>query len=244
MNENNNASSKSLPAQVVVGLAVIGMGLLFLLDNLNIFPVRDIFHFWPMVFILVGGLKIYDSNDTGGRIFGGILVMIGVMLTLRSMGYIYFGWRTIWPVLIMLLGGVVVYNALRGRPTLQVGAIDAGRPIDAAPNDVDSVIELTAALGGIERRISSQDFRGGHVTSIMGGCELDLRQANIVSEAEIRVFAVMGGISMRVPPDWTVILRGTPIMAGFDEKTVSPPNSGKRLIISGYAIMAGVEIRN
>ena len=58
------------------------------------------------------------------------------------------------------------------------------------------------------------------------------------------MFSVMGGITLRIPPDWAVVLRGTPIMAAFEEKTVSPANTGKRLIISGYAIMSGVEVRN
>jgi hypothetical protein len=166
------------------------------------------------------------------------------MLTLRHMGYIYFGWRTIWPVLVMAVGGAVVYNALRNRGENGTQAALFQRTASPAEGDADSVIDLTAALGGIERRIVSKDFRGGHVTTFMGGCELDLREASIVSDAEIRVFAVMGGITLRVPPDWTVVLRGTPIMAAFEEKTVSPAGAGKRLVISGYAIMSGVEVRN
>jgi hypothetical protein len=50
--------NKRLPAQVILGLVVIGMGLLFLLDNLNIFEINDMFRFWPMMFILVGVLKL------------------------------------------------------------------------------------------------------------------------------------------------------------------------------------------
>jgi predicted membrane protein len=243
MNEDIN---KRLPAQVILGLVVIGMGLLFLLDNLDIFEISDVIRFWPMMFILVGALKLYDSHDAGGRVFGGVLVAIGVMLTLKHMGYIYFGWRTVWPVLIMLVGGAVVYNALRNRGEpfgVHIGYFQRNEK-NAVDGDADSVIDLTAALGAIERRITSKDFRGGHVTTFMGGCELDLREASIVSEAEIRVFAVMGGISLRIPPDWTVVLRGTPIMAAFEEKTASPAAGAKRLIISGYAIMSGVEVRN
>ena len=242
MNEDIN---KRLPAQVILGLIVIGMGLLFLLDNLNIFEIDGMFRFWPMMFILVGTLKLYDSRDSTGYAIGIVLVSIGVLLTLRNMGYIWFGWRTIWPVLVMLVGGAVVFNALRTRGeagSSQNAFLQHARSPDSG--DADSVIDLTAALGAIERRITSKDFRGGHVTTFMGGCELDLREASLVGEAEIRVFSVMGGITLRIPPDWTVVLRGTPIMAAFEEKTASPAASGKRLIISGYAIMSGVEVRN
>ena len=60
----------------------------------------------------------------------------------------------------------------------------------------------------------------------------------------VNVFAVCGGITMKVPPDWTVILHGTPILGGFEERTARPANQSKRLVVKGYAIMGGVEVRN
>ena len=41
-----------------------------------------------------------------------------------------------------------------------------------------------------------------------------------------------------------MILNGTPLMGGFSEKTAKPPDDSKRLVIRGYAIMGGVEVRN
>ena len=38
--------------------------------------------------------------------------------------------------------------------------------------------------------------------------------------------------------------QGTPILGGFEEKTIAPPDASKRLIIRGYAIMGGLEARN
>ena len=58
------------------------------------------------------------------------------------------------------------------------------------------------------------------------------------------MFAMFGGIQIKVPPDWTVVLQGTPMMGGFDERTTPPPDGSKRLIVRGYVIMGGMEIRN
>jgi hypothetical protein len=41
-----------------------------------------------------------------------------------------------------------------------------------------------------------------------------------------------------------VVLEGTPIMGGFEEKTVPPSSVAKRLIVRGYVIMGGLEVRN
>jgi hypothetical protein len=134
------------------------------------------------------------------------------------------------------LGGLVLFRSLGpGRVARSGGAADAGP---------ENVVDIVAVLGGFERRVSTQDFRGGEITAVMGGCALDLREASIVKEAVINVFTIWGGITIKVPPDWTVVLNGTPVMGGFAEKTVTPPDGSKRLVITGYAIMGGVEVRN
>jgi hypothetical protein len=58
------------------------------------------------------------------------------------------------------------------------------------------------------------------------------------------VYALFGGIEIKCPPDWTVVMHGTPILGGFSEKTATAPDTGKRLIIKGYAIMGGVDVHN
>jgi predicted membrane protein len=78
----------------------------------------------------------------------------------------------------------------------------------------------------------------------MGGCELDLRHASIQGEAVLNVFAMWGGIEIKVPEDWVVSMQGTPILGGFSEKTMVSKDTSKRLVIRGYAIMGGVEVRN
>jgi hypothetical protein len=80
---------------------------------------------------------------------------------------------------------------------------------------------------------------------MMGGCEIDLRHASIGGEAVFDVFALWGGIEIRVPPDWTVVSRITPILGGVDDKT-RPPQAASRhcLVLRGFIVMAGVEIKN
>lgn len=231
-------SARSMPSQVILGIFVIGIGLLFLLDNLDIFDFRRAISFWPAVFILIGVVKLVDTNSPNRVPIGAAFIGIGVALTLDRLGYIDFDWRNIWPLAIIFVGGMVVYKAVSGRRGIDNAMIGKVDP------DSDSIVDITAILGGFDRRISTPHFRGGEITAVMGGCQLDLRSSSIEGEAVINVFAAMGGITLKVPPDWTVVLHGTPIIGGFDEKTITPPHNEKRLIIKGYAIMGGVEVRN
>ncbi|WP_426114723.1 LiaF transmembrane domain-containing protein [Massilia sp. PWRC2] len=225
--------TKNVSRQLILGILVIGVGMLFLADNLGWWDFPKVLQFWPLIFIGLGVLKLVDSRRSEGYLVGAALVGIGVMMILHRLGVIYFNWRMVWPVLLIALGAATVYRAVGGRPV-------AGAALAAS----DATIAIFAILGGFERRIISPVFAGGEVTAIMGGCALDLRNSSIVGEAVINVFAVWGGVTLKVPPDWTVILQGTPIMGGFVEKTVAPADASKRLVVRGITVMGGLEVRN
>jgi len=233
-NNTNRASS-----QVVLGLLVVGMGVLFLLDNLDILNFRHAIGFWPLAFIVAGCVALFGNGTRSGRsgnYMGGVLIAVGLLMIVSRMGYFTISWGTLWPLVMIALGGLVLYRSLGPGRVAREGVAAGASP--------DNVVDIVAVLGGFERRVGTQDFRGGEITAVMGGCALDLRDASIVKEAVINVFTIWGGINIKVPPDWTVVLNGTPVMGGFAEKTARPPDASKRLVITGYAIMGGVEVRN
>jgi len=231
-----DATSKSISGQVILGVFTVCIGLLFLLDNLNILDFHRAFSFWPAFFIVIGVVKLLDTQSAGGVLTGVGFLVAGGGLMLDRFGLIDFNLRIVLPLVAIAVGVSMVARSLKRRGKTE--------PVMKADEGSDAVIEATVLLGGFERRVTSQAFRGGEITAVMGGCELDLRNSSIQGEAVINVFVAMGGITLKVPPDWTVVLHGTPILGGFDEKTIAPPHDHKRLIIKGYAIMGGVEVRN
>ena len=58
--------------------------------------------------------------------------------------------------------------------------------------DSSDWISAIAIMAGFERSNNSQNFRGGDLTAVMGGCEIDLRQANLRAPASIDVFVDVG----------------------------------------------------
>lgn len=238
---SGGAGTAHASSQVILGLLVVGLGVLFLLDNLDIFEFRHAIGFWPLAFIVAGLVALFGNGPRSGNYVGAVLVGVGVLMILGRMGFLYVSWDTLWPLALIALGGLVLYRSVGpGR----VGGVSLAKGPDGGTANADDVVDIVAVLGGFERRVGSKDFRGGEITAIMGGCMLDLRDAGIVKEAVINVFTIWGGINIKVPPDWTVVLNGTPLMGGFTEKTATPPDGTRRLVIRGYAIMGGVEVRN
>lgn len=225
--------------QMIIGLFVIGIGMLFLLDNLGWLDLDLRIHIVPTVLIGVGILKVLQTRTQSGVIVGGALILAGSLIMLKSLGFLYIDWRTLWPLLLIGAGVAVVVKATTQRKTQEQDGVSLDK-------DGEDVLNITAIMGAHKNRVLSQDFRGGEITAIMGGSDLDLRQASINGDAVLNLFAFCGGITIKVPVDWIVVLEGTPIMGGFEEKTVPPAASSvpKRLILRGYVIMGGVEVRN
>lgn len=227
---------RNMSSQVVLGVLAIAVGMLFLLDNLDVVNFRRALPFWPLVLIVLGVVKMCDTRSRNGLLLGAVLAGVGVVMLLDRLGFFYVSWHALWPLALIALGVAVVLRPARPRR--------ASVALTKNDGEHEDYLDVTAILGGFQRQVTTQNLRGGDITAIMGGCELDLRQASIAGEAVIDIFAVMGGITIKCPVDWTVVLQGTPILGGFDEKTAPPPHGTKRLVVRGYAILGGVEIRN
>ena len=226
---------------LVLGLLIVLIGIVALLDNLDVINAWDVFQFWPVIFIILGYFKIRDAMTVMGRLIGLFFVGIGVLLLLDHFYYIHFYFWDWWPVLLILIGAGLLMNrtSIRGREP-------GGTTSQPRLTDSDAVVSLFAFMSGFKRLCNSQEFRGGELTAIMGGCEIDLRQAVMKdSSATITIFAFWGGITILVPKEWSISVQAIPILGGVGDKT-TPVQSDQRklLIIHGQVIMGGAEISN
>ncbi len=105
---------------------------------------------------------------------------------------------------------------------------------------------LTAILGGFEKRGTWVCPRQITITAIMGGAEVDLREAELApGVTEMSITAIMGGVDLIVPPWLSVECDATAILGGFEEMHRSPAQlepDRRVLRITGFAIMGGVDI--
>jgi len=220
--------------RLVMGVFIMILGLTLLLDNLNLVEARYILRLWPLAVIGLGFVVFTQALDTGGRVNGGVLMVFGTFLLLNRLGIMEFGfWNLFWPLMLILIGINLVLQTFR---------IDGAAPANSA-----DTVSLFAVWGGSQRTSNAERFRGGDMTAIMGGCELDLRQASIApgEVATIDVLALMGGHVIKVPEHWSVVTRVIPFMGGIEDKRLAPKGGASTtLVLRGFVMMGGLEIKN
>jgi predicted membrane protein len=230
--------------KLVFGVAVMALGLLFLLENLGVLDADTYLRFWPVVLIFVGVVKGLDCWPRGASCTGAaFFIVVGTGLLFSNLGWLSFD--TIFPMILVAIGAFIVYRAVvrPGRKKREAGLSPTSEP--PGPTRSANVVNGFAILGGVTRTNRSADFEGGDLSAFMGGCEVDLRDARISSgEAVIDVFAFWGGIEIKVPEDWQVECRGLAVMGAFEDKTRGSEGHGQRLVLTGLAIMGGVEVKN
>jgi hypothetical protein len=212
--------------KLILGLFFTILGVMWTADNLRLLRADDFLRYWPAVVVLIG---VINLADPARRLFGAILTVVGASLLAYSAGWLRFTIFDFWPLLLIILGAAIVGRALGVR-----------LPGAAATDSSDVWAVLTT------RKINnaSRDFAGARVTAFMGGCELDLTDADIFhSPAVIDVFAMWGGIEIYVPDRFEVIGEVVPFMAGFEMQAAPAGDPNRRLVIRGAAFMGGIEVK-
>ena len=226
-------SPRPFTPQVLVGILIVVFGLLLTAGNLGWVDRRqvlELLRFWPLVISAVGVIHLASADSRSGRIFAGLLIFFGVWLTAEQV-YAFrihvFQW---WPLLLVLAGVWLISRAWDREPDAEV-AVDPGG-------------SEFAFWSGVKRRVASASFKRADLTAVMGGIEMDLRQASTATgDAVIDVFVMWGGIELTVPPDWAVENHIVPIMGGIVDKSTCTQAAAHRLHLRGVVLMGGVEIK-
>jgi len=229
----------AIPVRLVLGLLVAALGAIVLAGNLGWLESRELLHwFWPAALAAIGVTILLQPAPCPGRWWGAVWLVAAAWILADRQGWIAVDfWEVFFPALLILFGARLMLRALvRPGAARRDGAID----------DPEAFVHAFAVMAGNERRSSAGAFRGAELTAFMGGVALDLTGARMEGkEATIDVFAFWGGIDIRVPPDWAVVGKVVPLMGGFEDKsrpTVAVPE--RRLVVRGFAVMGGVEVKN
>jgi hypothetical protein len=230
---------------LALGICIMAIGIALMLDKLHVLEAERILRFWPVGLVLLGAGVVAQSLWPGTE----EPAAEGKRRPSAT------------PLLLLV---VIVTGFLIG-PRFQ-------RRSNLVRNDARDTVSLFAVMGEDQRTSYATAFRGGEMSSFMGSNKLDLRQAMLApgEEAVIDVFAMMGGVELRVPDGWTVVLQVVPVMGGVKDQrlhagdrraleaerapadagapdTKAPeanPSTAPRVVVRGFIIMGGLVIKS
>lgn len=215
------------------GILLILVGVALIVNRLTDASVFAVY--WPLVIIAVG---IYALTRRGGsKIVGIILTLIGLAIQVDNLGIIKdvdvmdTFWTVFWPIVLIIIGVWIIFFKSRHK---ELDGVD------------EDSIDYFAAFSGVETKNVSNNFKGGSVTGIFGGADIDLRESNIEKEAVLDLTAVFGGISIYVPETWKVIVTGVPIFGGWDNKAKMSQldDDSPILKVNCLVMFGGVDIKH
>ena len=225
--------------RIWAGTLLLLTGVFYLLYNFNALPftVPAYVFSWQMLLILLGVYFLYRSI-----VKGLILIGVGAYFILPLAGIIApLDIEKMWPALIILLGIIVLFGSGFKKKNKQ-------KPMSTASTLNEELFEITAIMSGNTRQLSSYDFKGGTITAIMGGVELDLTNCYLSKEGcIIDLSVVMGGVSLKISREWNIQSEITPIMSGIEDEDQYSNNvhidPAATIILRGSVVMGGIEIK-
>ncbi len=228
--------------RLVIGVALMLLGITLLGYNYGLFDfikpyyIRRIWFSWRTLLIFIGVVLLLTKPNKGPGI---VLVLVGSAFLINALTDFRISFRDIWPIAFVLVGLLFL---LRGK-------FGPNRNNDGLGMTDMDYIDDVSIFGGSDKVVSSDNFRGGKVTSVFGGSEYDLTQARLSGDTNvIDIFTMFGGSSFIVPDDWNVRVEVTSIFGGFSDKRKRDPNEipdpRKELFVRGIALFGGGEVKS
>lgn len=224
--------------KVLIGVVLVLAGLFLILRNTGIFPdfIDNVVFSWPMLLVTIGlVLTLSSAEKTAGIIVMAVGGFFMIPLVFRETFHMY---NMFWPAIFIIVGILFIVSRRKGF----AGGSSKGMT-------GDDYIDYVNIFSGGDRQVVSQNFRGGKISAVFGGTELDLTKARLApGRNEIEIACVFGGATIIVPDTWFVTIEVTPILGGFsDSRKLTPGrtvDSTSQLVIKGAVVFGGGEVKS
>lgn len=252
-----------LSTRIVLGGIVIAIGVLLLLGNLGWLDAHSVLRrLWPLALVVAGVAMLRDSRQRRGNPWPWVLITAGIWVFADNMDWISINiWDLIVPGILLFIGARLLFRS-HEKPRSSTHDADGIESSDNNPtaaeqpqaeqlripyaNKSSEFVRAFAFMSYSDLHPVMRPLRGGELSAVMGGIKLDLRDTGMEGdEAVLDVFTFWGGIEILVPPDWTISSKVTTLVGGFvDSRRPTKVVPTKTLIIRGFNLMSGIEVKN
>lgn len=224
--------------KVLIGVVLVLAGLFLILRNTGIFPdfIDNVVFSWPMLLVTIGLILTLSSTEkTAGIIVMSVGGFFMIPLVFRETFHMY---NMFWPAIFIIAGILFIVSKRKGFASVATKGMTG-----------DDYIDYVNIFSGGDRQVISQNFKGGRISAVFGGTELDLTKAKLApGRNDIEIACVFGGATIIVPDTWYVTIEVTPVLGGFtDSRKLIPGrtvDSTSQLVIKGAVVFGGGEIKS
>lgn len=111
----NTETSYAARKQIMWGLVLIAVGLIFLLDRMDIMDMRSLWHYWPLL-LVAAGINQTIGYPSAREFSNGLwTVFIGLWLFAVFEGFLGLTFRNSWPLFLLMWGLQMVLAPVIGR---------------------------------------------------------------------------------------------------------------------------------
>ena len=129
--------------RILIAVALIGFGLIMLLDNLVDLPwqLRYRILTWQTLLVVIGLIQMIKGKPGAGV----ILIILGIIFWIDEYGY--YDWSELWPLILIGIGRVLFLRS-RGHKNVHYRGTDG------------EYIDNLAIFGGTNKVITDRSFKG------------------------------------------------------------------------------------
>ncbi len=149
-------------------IVLVLVGLFLVMRNTGFFPhfIDHIIFSWPMLLVTIG--LVITLGSSGSKTSGVIVMAVGGFFLIPMIFRETFDVNMFWPSIFIIIGVIFIFSKRKG-----------WNSVSTAPQSGDDYIDYVHVFSGGERQIVSDNFRGGKITAVFGGSEIDLTKAKL-----------------------------------------------------------------
>lgn len=218
---------------IIIGAVLIACGVVYILDIFGIADINFSFDGWWALFIIVPCFSgLFTNKEKFGNLLG---LTCGILLLLAAQDVFDYEmvWKTIVPVIIILLGIKLIVKSTSVQKKIDNTHTKKGQK------------ECMAAFSSQTIDFADEEITVAKIGAVFGGAKCNLTDAKIKDGSQLDLFCAFGGADIIVPENVIVKVNTFCLFGGISDKRIIKDTNKDNvtLNINGFCLFGGADIK-